>query len=32
MKSSDNQSQNIKKEVKESTSQEGATIVENLGT
>ena len=31
MKSSNNQSKNIKG-VKESTSKEGATIVENLGT
>ena len=29
---SNNQSKNIKKGVKESTSKEGATIVENLGT
>ena len=32
LKSSDNQNKNIKKGVKESTSNEGATIVENLGT
>ena len=32
MKSSDNQSKDIRKEGKESTSKEGATVVENLGT
>ena len=32
MKSSNNQNKNIKKGVRESTSKEGATIVENLGT
>ena len=32
MKSSNNQSRNIKKGNKESFSKEGATIVENLGT
>ena len=32
MKSSDNQNKTLRKEVKESTSKEGATIVENLGT
>ena len=32
MKSSNNQSKNIKKGVEESTSKEGATIVENMGT
>ena len=32
MKSSSNQNKNIKKERRESTSKEGATIVENLGT
>ena len=32
MKSCDNQRKTFRKEVKESTSKEGATIVENLGT
>ena len=32
MKSSNNQAKTLRKEVKESTSKEGATIVENLGT
>ena len=32
MKSSNNWSKTLRKEVKESTSKEGATIAENLGT